>query len=101
IALVEGLRAVGERRSATIEGARPADVEDGVPTPVPGDDVDELLGAAARAPLPDEEARLRRRLREVAVAAVARRDGVSRTAAAERVEAGTWTEDPVAAAFLG
>lgn len=100
VALVEGLRAVESRRNAAFEQAAPADVEGGVETPTPGDDVDELLGAAARAPRPVDEDRLRRRLRAAAIAAVASRDGISRSAAAKRVDDGTWTDDPVAAGYL-
>jgi hypothetical protein len=44
---------------------------------------------------------VRQRLREAAIAATARREGIDREAAASRVDSGEWTDDPVAAAFLG
>jgi hypothetical protein len=44
---------------------------------------------------------VRRRLREAAIATVVRRAGVDRETATRRVETGEWTDDPVAAAFLG
>lgn len=47
---------------------------------------------------PDE---IRRGLREAAIATVVRRAGVDRETAATRVDSGEWTDDPVAAAFLG
>lgn len=47
----------------------------------------------------DAPAELRRRLRSAATATVARTAGIDRERAAERVARGTWTDDPVAAAF--
>jgi hypothetical protein len=44
---------------------------------------------------------VRQRLRAAAIAATARREGIDREAAASRVDSGEWTDDPVAAAFLG
>jgi hypothetical protein len=44
---------------------------------------------------------VRQRLREAAIAVTARREGIDREAAASRVDRGEWTDDPVAAAFLG
>ncbi|MFB6228471.1 MAG: DUF58 domain-containing protein [Halobacteriales archaeon] len=41
-----------------------------------------------------------RELRELAVEAVAERDGCSRTVASTRVASGAWTDDPYAASFL-
>lgn len=65
---------------------------------VPGDDVAARvadLGAGER----DAAARdrVRDRLRGTVVDALVRFDGVSRSTARERVEAGTWTDDPEAA----
>lgn len=48
----------------------------------------------------DAPRELRERLRAAAVATVARRAGVDRETAAERVASGEWTTDSVAAAFL-
>jgi hypothetical protein len=44
--------------------------------------------------------RVRERLRAVTVRTVARREGVAEAAAARRVDDGTWTDDPVAAALF-
>lgn len=70
--------------------------------PVPGDDLDELLArpAGSRQRRLRNQRRRRRRLEAAAVAAVARRDGCSTDAARERLEDGTWTDDPLAASYF-
>lgn len=70
--------------------------------PAPGDDVDERFAAAEREGLGAARTRhrLRRRLEELAVAAVAWRRGWDDATARERVAAGTWTDDPVAATYF-
>jgi hypothetical protein len=49
---------------------------------------------------PGDRRRIEERLRRVAVETVVQRDGCAREAAAERVDDGSWTDDPVAAAFF-
>lgn len=70
--------------------------------PTPGEDVDDLLAAAAGVDPRTERhrLRLRRRLGDVAVDAVRRREGCDAETAREMIDAGTWTADPVAASYL-
>lgn len=49
----------------------------------------------------DAPREVRNRLRAAAIATVARREGIDRETAASRVDSGEWTDDAVAAAFLG
>ena len=69
-----------------------------------GADLDRTVAAVDRTV--SSRARVRREasvlppLREAAISAVARSEGISRTAAAERVAEGTWTDDERAAALL-
>ncbi|UPV76844.1 hypothetical protein M0R89_20465 (plasmid) [Halorussus limi] len=74
-----------------------------VTAPVAGDAVDDALASrTALAPVVGDERReaLRERLRTVAVETWVRRDECSREEAEERLDAGTWTDDREAAAFL-
>ena len=98
------LAAVLIRQAVTgVETASTPPVE-GVPTgEPPGSDLDALFdggpggigdGSAER------RERVRRRLRRAAIDTLARQDGCSRPAAAERVATGDWTDDEVAAATL-
>lgn len=68
----------------------------------PGEDLDRLFEAARGDTVHDVErrTRLRRRIEAFAVMAVRKRDDCSEAAAREAIEAGTWTDDPVAAAYL-
>lgn len=103
-----GVRAV--RETATGE----ADRERWTPTPAPerayyeeyrtaGRAIDSVLGAdreeAAKFDARRRDAR--GRIREAAVSVVGADEGIDRETAAERIAAGTWTDDPRAAAFLG
>lgn len=63
------------------------------------DEVDERAGIRDRF-FSDRPAALRERVREAAVTAEMRASGCSRTEAVSRVDAGTWTSDREAAAFL-
>ncbi len=76
-------------RFVTPERPSPADVERGYRVPTPGDtfaDADESV--------------FRERIRAAAVEAVADTAGCSREVAAEQVEAGVWTDDDLAAAYV-
>lgn len=78
-------------------------VERPVPVPAAGEPLDEAIGRWRMAiPLVGRATleRVRDRLRSAAVVAVASDEGCSRPDARKRVEDGTWTDDPVAAAFL-
>jgi len=71
-------------------------------TRVPGDAFDRQLDSlsAHSARGADERAAVREQLRELAVDRVVAETGCSRTTARERLDAGTWTDDPVAAALF-
>lgn len=75
------------------------------PTPVsaPGDEFDrKLSGWRGRVPIVGATVQetVRRRLRRTAVQVIAADEGCGREEAERRVDEGTWTDDPVAAAFL-
>lgn len=86
-----------ERRQATI--AETPDVEVGTTVERPGDAVDRMLAGARRGNLvPRSNAR--DRLRELALRAVVEAESCSREEAERRLDAGSWTDDPHAAAFF-
>lgn len=96
------LGTLGHRSIRGIDQAAPPDPERVPTADAPGAEFDRLVrGGWRTAP-----AALRRRdglydrLREAALQTVIRAEGCSRDAALRRIEAGTWTDDPVAAAFL-
>jgi len=102
LALAYAVLPVGQWRG-TRRRAAPGDEPEVVPAcDPPGDDVDRLFAAVDRGAIAELEARakLRRRLEHSAARAVARRDDCSRDAAREALAAGTWTDDPVAAAYF-
>ena len=104
-ALVEAVRSVQARRRATPEAAVLPEPEPRYEAPRPGDAFDERLATIARRPrrtwAGGEHEAVRRRLRSAAVEAAAHRFRLPTPAARRRVDAGTWTDDPAAAAFLG
>ena len=94
--------ALASRGLRGVDQATPPDPE-GVPTAdAPGADFDRLVGGGLRtAPATYRNRdRLRTRLREAALRSVSRAERCPRADARRRVAAGTWTDDPVAAAFL-
>jgi len=103
LALVQGVRLVAARRHADLDAAETGDPEITASMPVPGASFDDLLadsnGRNSTARRNREQ--IRSRLRETAIEVVAWTEGCSRETAADRLEAGTWTDDPLAAAFLG
>ncbi|MFB6143133.1 MAG: hypothetical protein ABEJ30_07300, partial [Halorientalis sp.] len=73
---------------------------------IAGGDIDDAIAAAVAAadPTPGDSAdaaTVRSRLRWLAIAVQVREAGLARRDAAQAVDEGTWTDDPVAAAFLG
>lgn len=72
--------------------------------PSPGGDFDELAVAAGTVStgrtLRSRRNRLRRRLRRAIVAGLAHREDLDREDAAAAIQAGTWTDDPEAAALF-
>ncbi|PSP56646.1 hypothetical protein BRC82_01870 [Halobacteriales archaeon QS_1_67_19] len=104
LALVQGFRTAQARKRTEIRGAETPDVETVETMPTPGHEFDariEGLTSRSRRMHLRERTDLRDALEAAAVRAVADRDNCSREAARERIEDGTWTDDPHAAAFLG
>jgi len=99
---VQGLRYANARRNRTREAAAPGDPERRAPASVPGADLDERIERATGPALGGHRARreVRDRVRELAVAAVARDRNAPTDAAEDLVETGEWTDDATAAAFL-
>ncbi|WP_135851997.1 DUF7269 family protein [Halorussus salinus] len=104
LALMQALR-VGRSRMATeLDAAETDDVETVEAMPTPGDEFDRAVAELRSGPrrnLIRERADLRETLETAALTAVADRENCSREEARQRVEAGTWTDDPHAAALLG
>jgi hypothetical protein len=88
-----------ERRSAIVD-----DVEPRYEVPVPGDETDELLGDAGglnRASIKRRREFHQRLITEARETLAARGDYPSEAAVDSAVETGSWTDDPVAAWFVG
>ncbi|WP_135805739.1 DUF7269 family protein [Halorussus marinus] len=103
LAVVQAVRVVQRRRSTEIRGAATPDVETVETVPTPGEAFDDRvagLGAGARRTTVREREDIREHLTETAVTAVAHARNCSPATARERIEAGEWTDDRYAAAFL-
>ncbi|WP_132057064.1 DUF308 domain-containing protein [Halorussus amylolyticus] len=104
LALVQGVRIAQSRRTSEIRGAETPDVETVETMPTPGAEFDERVARMRSGPRRTtirERADLRDALLDAAVSAVAHAENCSREDARERIDAGTWTDDVHAAAFLG
>lgn len=104
LALVQGLRVARARKAAELRAAETPDVETVETRPTPGDEFDREvanLRSDPRRSVIRKQANFRETLEAAAVTAVADRKNCSRDRAREHVEAGTWTDDAHAAAFLG
>lgn len=92
---------VAARRVRGVSEATPPAVEGVLTATHPGASFDRAGGGRLSGFLSARSANDRRhRLREAAIRATMRAEGCSRTDAERRVDEGTWTSDPVAAAFL-
>lgn len=103
LALLTGLAVFVSGRASTMRQAEMPTVERPVPVPAAGAPFDETIGRwrfATRLFGGHTAADVRERLRSAAIATVAAQEGCSRRDARQRVEAGTWTDDEEAAAFL-
>lgn len=103
LALLVGLAVFVSGRGSTMRQAEMPTVERPVPVPAAGAPFDETIGGwrfATRLFGGRTAADVRERLRSAAIATIAAQEGCSRREARQRVEAGTWTDDDQAAAFL-
>ena len=103
LAGIEGVRSIQVRRRSGIDGAEPPNPELGIETPAPGDEFDQHIArwSTRRGWIGGDFDRVESRLRTAAIGAVAAREGIPRHAARGRIADGSWTDVPVAAAFLG
>lgn len=104
LALVQAVRVARARRATELRAAETDDVETVEAMPTPGEEFDRTvaeLHSGPRRTLVRERSNLRETLADAALTAVADRENCSRERARELLEAGAWTDDPHAAAFLG
>ncbi|MEF8887860.1 MAG: DUF58 domain-containing protein [Haloarculaceae archaeon] len=100
VTLALAVRQVTRRRGVDFDEAVTPDPEYRVPTPPPGEDLRDSLGGFFTAGrLPYNQAV--RGLRAAAVEVLVQYEGLSEAEAERRVDAGTWTDDGYAAAYLG
>lgn len=103
LGLVAAIAVFVSGRGATMSQTEMPTVERPVPVPAAGEPFDDTISSwrfATRIFGGGTAEDVRERLRTAAVAAIAAEEGLSRPAARRRVEAGTWTDDEAAAAFL-
>ncbi|QZP36917.1 DUF7269 family protein [Halobaculum magnesiiphilum] len=102
LALVQGIRYANEARTVEHRATETGDPEDRYEVPVPGDDDDELIsrGGFSRASI-KRRREFHHHLREVAEETLRARGDYADGEVADAVDDGTWTDDPVAAWFLG
>lgn len=102
LAAIQGVRYVQRRRDTPVRTSTTGDPERRVEVPVPGSDFDdELLAAMTRRSRWDTRERLVSRLEERAHRALVLRDGRTPADASALIDSGAWTDDVVAARFLG
>ncbi len=102
LALLEGVNAVMDRLGGDRSRAELPTVERRRQLPTPGDDVDVALGRLAGPPSAERDRQLgelRRRLRRLAVDTLVA-EGHTEAEARTALAAGTWTDDPHAAALF-
>lgn len=100
LTLALAVRAVQQRRTVEQLLATTPDPEVLTATPPPGEDMDETLADFLGTERTYYGRYTRRGLRRAATAALVRYEGETEQTATERLDAGTWTDDDVAAAFL-
>lgn len=101
--LIQAYRVVRARRHTEVREAGTPDPERPPETPPPGADFEDALGqiTGSRRQFSYSGIRIREALRTVAIDVLTQYGGYSADGAQAAVEAGEWTESPVAAAFLG
>lgn len=102
LALVQGARLFSAARERPIEGAETPDPEVRSALPRAGDEFDDLLARTRGRRRSDRYNReaVEERLEAVAVDALVRRGNESPDGARRKLDEGTWTTDPYAAAFF-
>lgn len=116
LALIQAYRVVRGRMRTTIALAETGDPETEQTLAVPGDDFDEIIDRihrGSRTPFDPVAAhprmrthvvrnrdRLNQRLETAAIATISNKWGCSEARAREAIQAGSWTDDPHAAAFF-
>ncbi|MDS0293714.1 DUF7269 family protein [Halogeometricum luteum] len=100
VAGVQGLRYALGRRNVDYRATDTGDPELRYRVPTPGDDADRRVGSAGGWRR-SGASNLRKRLRGAAVESLVLHDNCSSEAAEGHIDAGTWTDDPVAARYLG
>ncbi len=103
VALWRAYRVLHDRRHTTIDQATTADVETRRSVLVPGATLDRKLARLDRSTgrMHYRHRTLVTELEEAAITVLVDRSGTSPARAREEIRRGTWTTDPVAAAFLG
>ncbi|SEK35261.1 DUF7269 family protein [Haloferax larsenii] len=102
LATIQGLRYVQRRRETTVRTTQTSDPEVRVAVPVPGSDFDDqLVAATSRRTRWSARDNINDRLETAARRALILRDGRTPDEADTLIETGAWTDDVVAARFLG
>ncbi|MFC6795539.1 hypothetical protein ACFQFH_15905 [Halobaculum halobium] len=102
LALVQGLRYANDARTAEHRAVETGDPEDRYEVPAPGDDDDELITRRGYSRASIKRRReFHRHLRQVAEETLRARGDFADSEVATAIDDGGWTDDPVAAWFLG
>ncbi|QLG63867.1 DUF7269 family protein [Halorarum salinum] len=103
LALVQGLRILNDARRVEARAAETADVEDRYEVPFPGEDIDVLLASGGGLSTVSVKRRreLHARLDRAARETLRARGDYDEAELPAALREGTWTDDPVAAWFLG
>ena len=102
LAIAQGLRAVSQRRGVDYVATETGDPEQRYQVATPGDEFDEQVTSAVGWSLRSvsEQRDVRNRLHQAAVDALVTHEQCSVAEAEGHIEAGTWTDDALAAGFL-
>ncbi|WP_224447637.1 DUF7269 family protein [Haloprofundus salilacus] len=100
LALVQGVRYGLKRRKTPFHATKTDDPELRYHVPTPGDDIDIDSASGRSLGRAQKQERVRERLREAALETLTGYGGLTLEEAEARLDAGTWTDDPVAAAAL-
>jgi hypothetical protein len=100
LALVQGARYALSRRKTAFHATATDDPELRYHVPTPGDDIDLDFGGSRSLWRSQRREDTRNRLRETALDTLTGYGGMPREEAETRLDEGTWTDDPIAAATL-